>query len=269
MYKHQTLLHLTDREIHNLLMKRGIRGKEAQDIREEVAQIKREIRSKNARRRMVQGLWQTLIEPLTNEQRSVRAMLHYESQKYPNPQRREALNGYAKLLAKLKLKLREHRHYAERTPKEQAEYMASKGKPIPNEGKHWTDWVPEQIKHAVIQAFAEIPRAAKARVKDPFPRTMTKADNLKLRAAHIKTAKRELLEAEQELTLIRELNKGEPSEAERDAQAKVKHTQNILNWLICAEDNEIVPRTWGELYVAELPVVKLDDAPAAPENGSA
>lgn len=256
---------MTDKEVHAALLKRGIRGKEAQAIRDQVAEHKREARSRAARKRMVQELWRELLTPLANEQRSVRSMLNYESQKYPNPQRREALNAYAKLLAKLKEKLREYRYYGERTPKEQAKHLQQeKGKEIPNEGKHWTDWVPQDIKHAVIQAFAEIPRAAKARVKDPFQRTMSKADNQKLRIRHIATAKREILEAEQELTLIRELNKGEPSEAERDAQATVKHTQNILNWLILADDDEQVPHTWGELYVAELPVVKLPE-----ENGSA
>ena len=67
-----------------------------------------------------------------------------------------------------------------------------------------------------------------------------------------------LFRSEQELHMIQELNKGEPSEAARDAQAKVNHIQNILNWLICAEDNELIPRTWGELLLADLPVVKLD-----------
>lgn len=256
---------MTDKEVHAALLKRGIRGKEAQAIRAEVAEHKREARSRAARKRMVQDLWRELLTPLANEQRSVRSMLNYESQKYPNPQRREALNAYAQILAKLKERLRAYRYYGERTPKEQAKHLKQeKGKEIPNEGKHWTDWVPDHMKRAIGQAFAEIPRAAKARIKDPFPRTMSKADNIKLRIKHIATAKREILEAEQELTLIRELNKGQPSEAERDAQAKVKHTQNILNWLILLDDDEQVPHTWGELYVAELPVVNMPE-----ENGSA
>jgi len=98
---------MTDKEVHAALLKRGIRGAEAQAIRQQVAEHKRAVRSNAARKRMVQDLWRELLTPLANEQRSVRSMLNYESQKYPNPQRREALNAYAKLLAKLKEKLRE------------------------------------------------------------------------------------------------------------------------------------------------------------------
>lgn len=252
---------MTDKELHNMLMRKGIRGPEAVAIRERVKALKAEDRSKTARKKMVQDLWQNIINALVNERRSVRAMLAYESERYPNPERREALKGYDLVLKKLKLKLREYRYYAKRTPKEQALHEKEKGKNIPNDGAHWTDWVPAHIKDAVSTAFMNIPRAAKARVKIPFPRTMSKADNAKLRQLHILTAKREILSAEQEAAMIHELNKGSESEAARDAQAKVNHVQNILNWLICADDTEFIPRTWGELLVAKLPVVKLDVVP--------
>lgn len=249
---------MTDREIQAALAKRGVRGIEARMIRDQVAEYKAKMRAMSARKRMAQDLWRSLMTPLSNEQRTVRGMLRYESQRYPNPERREALNAYAETLDKLRRRLRDYRYDGRMTPRELAEYMKKeKGKTIPNNGEHWTDWVPEKVKRALIDAFMAIPRAAKARVKDPFPRTMTKADNIKLRKTHLATAKRELLEAQQELSMIRELNRNEPSEAERDAQARVKHVQNIVNWLICLEDNELVPRTWGELNVAELPIVEL------------
>jgi len=252
---------MTDKELHNHLVRKGIPIAEVHAIRERVKALKAEDRSKIARKKMVQDLWQNIINSLVNERRSVRAMLAYESERYPNPERREALNGYDLLLKKLKVKLREYRYYAKRTPKEQAAHEKEKGKTIPNDGAHWTDWVPTHIKEAVSVAFANIPRAAKARVKLPFPRTMSKADNAKLRQLHMLTAKREILSAEQELAMIHELNKGQASETARDAQAKVDHIQNILNWLICADDTEFIPRTWGELLVAKLPVVKLDVVP--------
>jgi hypothetical protein len=225
---------------------------------------------------MIDELWSNVISPLANEQRSVRSMLRYESQKYPNPKRREALNAYADVLTKVKLKLREYRYYKERTPKAQAAHMAELGKTIPNDGEHWTDWVPERVKTAIENAFAELrdTLAPHARLKTPFPRTLTKADNHKLRYTHTATAKRELLQAQQEVTMIRELNRGDSSEAERDAQARVRHVQNILNWLILVGDNEFIPKTWGELDAAKLPTVYLDkedppDMDGFWENGSA
>lgn len=251
------LLHLTDREIHNLLLKRGIRGADAQAVREQVKEHKRELKRKAARKRVIQDLWRGVLAPIANEQRTVRAMLRYESAKYPNPERREALNAYVDVLKKVKVKLREYKYYGIRTPKEQAEYEKEKGKTIPNNGEHWTDWVPDPIKNAIGQAFMDIPRSHKARVKDPFPRTITKTANAKLRATHIKTARQEILYAEQELGMLRELHKGAASEAERDAQATVDHLQNILNWLILADDAEPIPVSWGQLLVADLPTTEM------------
>jgi hypothetical protein len=255
------LTHLSDRELHNLLVKRGVPKPDAQRVRREVAALKAELRSEKARKRMVDGLWGSVLTPLANEQRSVRSMLRYESAKYPNPLRRETLETYAKVLDKVRLQIREYRYYKQRTPKQQAEYMQEElGKTIPNNGEHWTDWVPEKVKKVLNEAFLEIKETAAphARIKAPFPRTMTKADNHKLRYTHIGTAKKELLEAQQELTMVRELNRGDASEAERDAQARVKHVQNILNWLICADDTEVIPKTWGQLNAADLPTVYLN-----------
>lgn len=258
---------LSDKELHNLLMKRGIPKPEADALKKAVKAEKAAIRSERARKRMVNELWGNVLRPLANEQRIIRSLLRYESQKYPNPQRREALNAYAKVLSTVKEKLREYRHYKERTPKQQAEHLKEQGKTIPNNGEHWTDWVPQKIKDRLTEAFEALRETAAphARIKEPFRRVMSKSDNNKRRYVLIPTAKRELLEAEQEVTMIRELNKGQPSEAERDAQATVAKIQNILNWLICASDDEVIPATWGEMYAADIPIVELADAePPAP-----
>lgn len=246
---------MTDKELQTYLTKRGVRGAEARAIRERFAEQRAELRRNRARIRAIKDLWKGVLHPLVNEQRSVRAMLAYESKRYPNPERREALKAYEALLKKVKLKLREYRYYAKRTPKEQAEREREKGKIIPNDGAHWTDWVPAHIKQAVAQAFADIPRAAKARVKTPFERTIRKSDNIKLRKAYADTARRKILDAEQELTMIVELHKGEPSEAVREAQAKVAEANAVLDWLLYDADDAFIPATWGELLVQLQPLL--------------
>lgn len=247
MFEYNFLMGLTDREIHNLLMKRGIRGADAQAIRNKVKEKKLEIRQRNARKKSVQELWSAVLQPLTNEQRTVRAMLNYESKRYPNPERREALNAYAALLKKLRLKLREYRYYGIRTPKEQAEYEKEKGKIIPNNGSHWTDWVPEHIKNAIAQAFADIPHHFRAKTKTPFERTMPKTDNMKLREKHIKTARQALVDAEQEIGMLTELHQGEDSEAKRDAEDRALQMRKILDWLIYSDETTVIPFTWAEV----------------------
>ena len=57
--------------------------------------------------------------------------------------------AYSTLLQKAADKLRAYRDAGTHTPKQLA-----KEKGIPNEGEHWSDWIPEQIKAATERAFA-------------------------------------------------------------------------------------------------------------------
>jgi hypothetical protein len=56
--------------------------------------------------------------------------------------------AYVALVQKVADKLRGYRDAGTHTPKQLA-----KEKGIPNEGEHWSDWIPEQIKAATVRAF--------------------------------------------------------------------------------------------------------------------
>lgn len=249
MFKYHHLSHLTDREIHNALVAKGLRSIEIEQIKSSLAEYKTAQRKEKGRERVVRGMWKLIIDPLINEQRSVRASLRYQSKAYPNPERLDALTNYAAVLDKLRKKLRKHQRMDKRTPKEQAQYeLDTYQRTIPNDGEHWTDWVPPHIRSAIEHAFASIPARYKARVKTPFERVMLERDNTELRSTYILTVKRELADLAQELAMIRELNQGQPSEAERDVQASKDKYERLLTHLITMDDTAVVPPTWGQLY---------------------
>jgi hypothetical protein len=75
----------------------------------------------------------------------------------------DTYKAYAALVQKVADKLRAYRDAGTHTPKQLA-----KEKGIPNEGEHWVDWVPEQIKAATVRAFA---RLNEDKPLELFPRT--------------------------------------------------------------------------------------------------
>jgi hypothetical protein len=246
-FKH--LVHLTDNEIHNTLMVKGYRPSEVESIKSDIAKYKAGQRRERGRQQAIKNLWKIVIEQLTNEQRTVRAMLHYQNDAYPNPERREALTVYAAFLDKLKKKLRKHQKVDNRTPKEQARHeKETHNRDIPNDGAHWVDWVPPHINKAITAAFEAIPARYKGKVKTPFRRIMSKTTNADLRNMHILTVKREIAKLEQERSVIRELNKGQPSVAEREVEDTLDKYKRLLQHLFNMSRTDIVPPTWAELY---------------------
>jgi hypothetical protein len=71
--------------------------------------------------------------------------------------------AYVALVQKVADKLRSYRDAGTHTPKQMA-----KEKGIPNEGEHWSDWIPEQIKAATVRAFD---RLNEDKPMELFPRT--------------------------------------------------------------------------------------------------
>lgn len=74
----------------------------------------------------------------------------YEAQFDESPSKRalDTYKAYAALLHKVLDKLRSYRDAGTHTPKQLA-----KEKGIPNEGEHWSDWIPEDIKRKFIRSI--------------------------------------------------------------------------------------------------------------------
>jgi hypothetical protein len=84
----------------------------------------------------------------------------YEAQFDTSPSKRvlDTYKAYGALLQKVADKLRSYRDAGTHTPKQLA-----REKDIPNDGEHWSDWVPAHIKAQFIRSFELLDE------EDPFP----------------------------------------------------------------------------------------------------
>jgi hypothetical protein len=84
----------------------------------------------------------------------------YEAQFDTSPSKRvlDTYKAYSALLQKVADKLRSYRDAGTHTPKQLAREKA-----IPNDGEHWSDWVPTHIKEQFIRSFELLGE------EDPFP----------------------------------------------------------------------------------------------------
>ena len=115
--------------------------------------------------------------------------------------------------------------------------MMAADKALPNEGKHWTDWVPEKIKRRVLDLFDQIERKPKAKIKIPFQRLIP-AD---LHAKQVTRLKNRTLK---ELAIAEQANELDPTE---ESRAKVRQMRYALDLMDALDEDEPVPATWHGL----------------------
>lgn len=244
MFKYAHFAALTHNELHNLLVQKGYRPAERDQIHAEVDTYKEAQRVDKIRKAKHDSLWRDLIEPLSNEMRSVYNSLRYTKEAYPSRERKAALEAYQQVLASLNRKLRSHWSAYLKTPRQMAT-----DKKIPNDGAHWTDWVPAKVKNAVVEAFEGIPPRFKAKVKIPFERKIPRATNSKKKAAMLRVIKRGITNKEQEITMLHDLLRGESNAEKEHAEQELERLHTAQKRLLAMDDDMPVPHIWQELVV--------------------
>jgi hypothetical protein len=101
----------------------------------------------------------------------------------PSQQALDTYRAYLALVKKVADKLRSYRDAGTHTPKQLA-----KEKSVPNEGEHWVDWIPEQIKAATVRAFD---RLNEDKPMELFPRTFYAPPKVQPYTLRPRKAKRE------------------------------------------------------------------------------
>ena len=242
-FQYAHLVHLSDRALEKHLRDKGRKTPlEIQAIREVVRNARNLKRSEQARRTRLDRMWRDLIAPLTNELRSVASMQTYSKQMYPSKLRKEALDAYEAVLRKLKEKLKRYHKAYDMTPKEKAAKLE-----LFNAGEHWVDWVPPHIVSAIAEAFADIPTQYRARVKTPFSRELPKAMNSIRKAKLMEQIVRDRLKAEEELSTLQQLTRGESNEAIREVEEHLQKLHEAEGYVLVLPDTVLVPLTWQEL----------------------
>ena len=115
---------------------------------------------------LIRTMWGQLINPLESaanlartrvnrykKQAKQEGMTQYAEQFDTPPAKRrlEAYEAYHALLEKLLVRLRKYKDKADQTPA-----AVAKAKELPNVGKDWVDWIPDEIKLTFTKAIASV-----------------------------------------------------------------------------------------------------------------
>lgn len=228
-FPYKNFLGMSENAMLTLLAKQNTPKPTIKQIIESVRNEKKRLRSEGAKRTQYKRLWGELLEPLEYEIRLVERMCVYPSSKEA---RTAALSAYQVVLEKVKKRILKHEYLAEQTPSEIA-----KEKRYPNNGVHWSDWIPLEVKEAVIEAFAAIPREG-VKVKVPFERRIPAT-------LHIKLKKRLRDRTQKEYDIEWRKNSVDYTD---ERSARIKQMKQVLEWIDELAEGEAMPTTWHGFY---------------------
>lgn len=226
---YETYLNLTPNELHQRLLKRKLHPSEIAHIKDTVAQMKEAKRVDKITRHQRKLAWDNILKPLRYELNSAKVGRAYD---LDDEARVEAFDAYITVMEKLVSRFAHPSRLLEQTPMQMA-----KDKNLPNDGEHWTDWIPHRIKTPIAEAFYALPHKAKAKRKLPFQRKMlldqhTKA---KLRLFKATLKEKDTLERKQAVA---------PTDERADKLERIRKAIKIIDAM---QPHDVVPATWNTL----------------------
>ena len=226
---YESYLRLSANQLHMKLTKRKLHPAEINKIKDTVAQMKENIRVDKITRANRRTEWTKVLAPLRYELNSAKVGRNYNGDTCPH--RIEAFDAYIAVMEKLNAMLAHRAKVLDKTP-----IQIATAKNLPNNGEHWTDWVPHRIKTPIHDAFMAIPHKPKAKRKIPFERNIRPDPKAKDRLYERTTneyrteaIKQKILPSDERAALL----------AKMDA-ALIKITQ--------LKPTDFVPHTWHGLY---------------------
>ena len=229
---YETYLKLSANDLHNRLTERKMHPAEIERIKAEVADLKESMRVSRITRTQRKAEWDKVLQPLRYEINNARVGMRYGGEISPQDQRKLAFSEYIRIMEKLVAMLDAPSKALDHTP-----IQIARDKGLPNDGEHWTDWIPARVKDKVTILFNEITITPRGKRKTPFQRTMLPDQFNKAKTRLLTKTKRELE------TLMRQADIN-PTVARLDKVAKMKRAIKIIEGL---GNNEAVPATWTKL----------------------
>jgi hypothetical protein len=198
-----------------------------QAIKDEVAALKESQRIDKITRAQRKTEWDKVIKPLRYELNNAKVGRAYDLDDEP---RVEAFDAYILVMETLLSRFAQPLASLDATP-----IQLALDKSLPNNGEHWTDWVPDKIKTRIALIFEELPHKTRAKRKIPFQRVTAPDQNAKARDRLRKRTIKEI-ETHQRKLLMNPTDKGE------ETLARMKDALKIIERLT---DTEHVPATWA------------------------
>jgi hypothetical protein len=226
---YETYLNLTPNELHQRLLKRNRHPSEITHIKDTVAQMKEKMRVDKITRHQRKLAWDNVLKPLRYELNSAKVGRKYDLQ---DTDRTEVFDAYIAVMEKLLNRFAHPSRLLEQTP-----MQLGKDKNLPNDGEHWTDWIPHRIKTPIAEAFYALPHKAKAKRKLPFQRTMLLDQHAKAKLRLLKSTNKELDTLERRQAVA-------PTDERTD---KLKRIRKAIKIIDAMQPHDVVPATWNTL----------------------
>jgi hypothetical protein len=220
---------LTPNALHQRLLKERIHPAEMQAIKDEVALAKEAQRVDKITRSQRKNEWDKVLKPLRYELNNAKVGRAYD---LDDESRVEAFDAYILVMETLLSRFAQPLAALEHTP---IQLALEKG--LPNNGEHWTDWVPDKIKTKIAIAFEELPHKTRAKRKVPFQRLTTPEQNARAKERLLKRTQKEIETLERK----QEMNSTEVG------QATLGRMREAMKIIVRLTDTEHIPATWSSV----------------------
>ena len=229
---YETYLKLSANDLHNRLTERKLHPAEMERIKAEVADLKESLRVTRITRTQRKAEWDKVLQPLRYEINNARVGMRYGGEKSPQAERTLAFSEYIRIMEKLVAMLDAPSKALDHTP-----IQIARDKGLPNDGEHWTDWIPARVKDKIALLFDAVPITPRGKRKTPFQRTM-------LPHQHETAKVRLLTKTRKEMETLERQAGIHPTQARLEKLTKIKRAIKIIEAL---DKNEAVPATWTKL----------------------
>jgi hypothetical protein len=226
-------LKMRPNELHNALNKRNIPLEEKEMIKDTITQTKKAQLSEKMMRSQHRRLWSELLSPLKYELGNARVGLNHQGRFLP--ERQIAFTAYIKVMEKALSLFDSYQLLRDEDDKPMTPATIAREKDVPNNGVHWTDWIPQSKKTEVALLFDAIPHAPKTKRKVPFQRIQRPNTRLKNRLL---------------TRTIKELGNEESEQAitPTDERAKrIEEMKEAITLIRTLKPSDAVPHTWHGL----------------------
>jgi hypothetical protein len=229
---YETYIKLSSNELHNRLTERNLHPAEIERIKGEVSSLKETLRVTRITRTQRKAEWDKVLQPLRYEINNARVGMRYGGEKSPQAERTLAFGEYIRIMEKLVAMLDAPYKALDHTP-----IQLARDKGLPNDGEHWTDWIPARVKDKVSLLFADVPVVPRGKRKIPFQRTMLPHQHETAKVRLLTKTKKEMENLEKQTHI-------NATDARLEKLTKIKRALKIIEEL---GNNEAVPATWTKL----------------------
>ena len=229
---YETYLKLTPNALHNRLIERKLHPAEIERIKQEVADLKETLRVSRITRTQRKAEWDKVLQPLRYEINNAKVGMRYGGEQAPQAERQLAFGEYIRVMEKLIAMLDAPYKALDHTP-----IQIARDKGLPNDGEHWTDWIPARVKDKVSLLFDAVPVTPRGKRKTPFQRTMLPHQHETAKVRLLTKTKKEMENLEKQTQL-------NPTDARTAKLRRIKQAIKIIEAL---DKNEAVPATWTKL----------------------